>query len=243
MSVKHYECFILALTASLCWAPNVAHAHALAGQRLFPSTLTFDDPGIGAELPMVFSHSHAQGVASNEVDLAVTKPITQSFSLVAGSGYIDNAPDGAAPVQYGWDNFELGGVWQAYVDPDAESIGSLSLNAAFGNTGSAVVDDHFTTISPEFDFGQGFGFLHETWLRPLALTGAVAVDFPTDPDEPRVLNWDFSLQYSLPYLQNFVKYVGFLLRSAICFPLSSFRCRRVWIVAVADRRLAMWIPV
>lgn len=197
----------LVFCAILLGSIGTASAHAIAGQRLFPSTLNFDDPGIGAELPMVFSHIRADGANQNDLDLAVTKPITPNFSLTAETGY-SSATSSGAPSVRGWDNFAVGGVWQAYRNAATESIGSLSISYTSGHTGSHAVRDNFSTWSPEFDFGQGLGKLHTSWLRPFAITGAFAVDLPTASHEPRTLDWGLSLQYSIPYLQNFVKFMG-----------------------------------
>jgi hypothetical protein len=63
------------------------------------------------------------------------------------------------------------------------------------------------------------------FLKPVALTGAFALNLPTEEHtttttivdgqvqtdrtlNPRVLNWGFSLQYNLQYLQSFVEDVG-----------------------------------
>lgn len=184
-----------------------ANAHAIAGQRLFPSTLTFDDPGIGAELPLVFSHTRVGGMETNDLGSSITKPITSDFSLIAGSDYIGLSQTGAPAVR-GWDNFELGGVWQVYRNAASESIGSFSISRSFADTGSQAVRADFSTWSPEFDFGQGLGNAHANWMRPFAITGSIGLDLPDASSEPRVLDWGLSLQYSIPYLQNFVKYAG-----------------------------------
>lgn len=204
---RSFSWLLSVLAAVLLCASPAAGAHAIAGQRLFPSTLTFDDPGIGAELPLVFSHIRADGVSQDDLGFAVTKPITPGFSLIAGTDYI-GATQAGAPAVHGWSNAELGGVWQVYRDASSESIGSFSISRSFAYTGSRSVRDDFSTWSPEFDFGQGFGKAGANWLRPFALTGAVGLDLPNDPDEPRMLNWGLSLQYSIPYLQDFVKYAG-----------------------------------
>ncbi len=196
----------MALALTVC-GTGIASAHAIAGQRLFPSTLNFDDPGIGAELPLVFSHIRDHGVDQNDLDLSVTKPITRNFSLTAETDYF-GATGGGMPAVHGWGNVAIGGVWQVYRKADTESIGSFSISDTIGHTGSRAVRDDFSTWSAEFDFGQGLGKLHTAWLRPFAVTGAVAVDFPTDSNEPRMLDWGLSLQYSIPYLQDFVKYHG-----------------------------------
>lgn len=203
---RHWPPLLAALALLLC-CPGAASAHAVAGQRLFPATLTFDDPGIGAELPITFSHIHADGADQSDFDISVTKPITPNFSLIAGTDYL-YAPGDNTPGTYGWGNFLVGAAWQVYRIASTESIGSFSITDSIGSTGSRAVRDDFSTYSPEFDFGQGLGALHTSWLRPFAVSGAISVDLPTDPTEARVLNWGLSLQYSIPYLQNFVKYAG-----------------------------------
>ncbi len=195
-----------AAASALCnLAP--AQAHAIAGQRLFPSTLNFDDPGIGAELPLVFSHVREGGAWQNSLGISVTKPITSEFSLLMAADYTAAAQPGA-PTMHGWGNFSLGGVWQVYRNADTESIGSFSISRSFAQTGSRAVRENFSSWSPEFNFGQGFGNAHANWLRPFALTGSLGLDLPNDRNEPRMLNWGLSLQYSIPYLQDFVQYAG-----------------------------------
>ncbi|HKT41265.1 MAG TPA: hypothetical protein VJQ86_02820 [Rhodanobacteraceae bacterium] len=206
-SILNYWRALPAIAVVCAFIPVGAHAHAIAGQRLFPSTLTFDDPGIGAELPLVFSHVRADGVTQDDLGIAVTKPVTQNFSLIAGTDYVGVSQAGA-PASYGWGNFEFGGVWQVYRNAASESIGSFSVSRSFAHTGSRATRDDFSTWSPAFNFGQGFGNAHADWLRPFALTGSLGLDLPNDRNEPRMLNWGLSLQYSVPYLQNFVKYAG-----------------------------------
>src|SRR5436309_15562037 len=60
------------------------------------------------------------------------------------------------------------------------------------------------------------------FLRPLALTGVIGVGIPSRSStrtigeegdveierHPHTLEWGFSIQYSLPYLQSFVQDVG-----------------------------------
>ncbi|TAN07144.1 MAG: hypothetical protein EPN36_02780 [Rhodanobacteraceae bacterium] len=196
-----------AIAICCAFAFTNAHAHAIAGQRLFPSTLTFDDPGIGAELPLVFSHTRADGITTNDFGISVTKPVTPNFSLIAATDYLGVSQPGA-PALHGWSNTVFGGVWQVYRNADTESIGSFSLSRAFAHTGSRATHDDFSTWSPTFNFGQGFGRASANWLRPFALSGSVGLDLPNTRTEPRMLNWGLSLQYSIPYLQDFVKYAG-----------------------------------
>lgn len=186
---------------------SLAHAHAIAGQRLFPSTLSFDDPGIGAELPLVFNHVRADGASANDFGFAITKPITANFSLIAATDYSSTTASGAPPLR-GWGNLEVGGVWQLYRNADSESIGSFSISRTLAHTGSRATREDTSSWSPTFNFGKGLGDAHASWLRPFAVTGSLGLDLPDDHHEPRMFNWGLSLQYSIPYLQDFVKYAG-----------------------------------
>lgn len=205
-NIRNFWRPLTALALILCGVAP-AGAHAIAGQRLFPSTLTFDDPGIGAELPLVFSHVRADGADQNALGIAVTKPITSNFSLIAETDYVGITQSGM-PAIHGFGNLEVGGVWQLYRSAASESVGTFSISRSFAHTGSRSVREDFSAWSPEFDFGKGFGHASADWLRPFALTGMLGLDLPNDPHEPRMLNWGLSLQYSIPYLQDFVKYAG-----------------------------------
>ncbi|MGH8283694.1 MAG: hypothetical protein ACRESE_07600 [Gammaproteobacteria bacterium] len=200
--------FFIALAAIVLFCGTVpAHAHAIAGMRLFPATLSFDDPGIGAELPFVFSHIYADGTEQNVLSASFTKPILPDFSLAFSTDYQSLVP-GGLPAIHGWDNFAVAGAYQLYENDSSESIGMLSLADSIGDTGSRAIGSTYSTWSPEFAFGQGLGEVSANWLKPAAITGAVSVDIPTNGSVPRMLNWAFSLQYSIPYMQDFVKYMG-----------------------------------
>ncbi len=89
-----------------------------------------------------------------------------------------------------------------------------------GNTGNPSVSEPFSTISPDFYFGKGFGDLFDSssFLRPLAVTGVIGLSVPTSKtttddtgavtNNPTSLTWAFSVQYSLMYLQSVVKDIG-----------------------------------
>ena len=84
--------------------------------------------------------------------------------------------------------------------------------------------ESFSTFTPTLFFGKGFGDLPEEakYLRPFAVTGLVGIGIPsrasttTVSDEgdvsverhPHTLQWGFAIEYSIAYLQSFVKDVG-----------------------------------
>jgi hypothetical protein len=88
---------------------------------------------------------------------------------------------------------------------------------SWGHTGrvAALGAPDFTTLSPGFDFGKGFGDLPGSvpFLRPFAVTGNLSADFPTKTESagtpnPNNFNYGFAFEYSLPYLQCCVKDLG-----------------------------------
>lgn len=195
------------LAIMLGCSASSAYAHAIAGMRLFPATLSFDDPGIGAELPLVFSHINVDGTEQNVLAASWALPVTPHFSAVFSTDYQNLLPAGL-PALNGTDNVTVAAAYQLFVNDNAESIGMLQLADTLGGSGSRAIGAAYSTYTPEFAFGQGFGEVSANWLKPVAVTGAISESLPTDSSIPRTLNWAFSLQYSIPYLQNFVRYVG-----------------------------------
>jgi len=119
-----------------------------------------------------------------------------------------------------------------------ETLLSAGVSWEVGGTGSKRIGaDSFDTVTPQLFFGKGLGDLPEklAMLKPLAITGAFGVAIPTrrynktfvSPDEgdsedsgdsggvtvekelnPKAVQWGFSVQYNLQYLQSFVRDVG-----------------------------------
>ena len=219
---------ILAGTLALS-VPATSWGHGFAGKRFFPATLAVDDPFISDELSFVVNHIREADQETNELSLAYSKRITPHFGIEFGDAYRIVRPNGEK-TQKGFANLDLGTKYQFFTDGGHEALVSIGLNAEIGDTGSRSVGaDSFSTISPAVFFGKGFGDLPEEvkYLKPLAITGAIGPNFPTrsrnvtwsaDPDtgkivreieqNPTTLSWGFTLQYSLQYLQAYVKDVG-----------------------------------
>jgi hypothetical protein len=196
-----------------------AFAHGFAGNRFFPATLATDDPFVADELslPTVQAIRQPGDEPTKTVDLSadVDLKLTPNFGITLGEGYqFQNSVD--SNLRTGFDNFEVGAKYQILVNAEHEAIVSLGADAEIGGTGSrAIGADRFSTVVPGFFFGKGFGDLPDSlWiLRPLALTGQFGVSFPSrsnDGEEPvpNHLEWGLALEYSLIYLQGYVKDVG-----------------------------------
>jgi len=203
-----------------------AWPHGFAGKRFFPSTLATDDPFVNDELTFLGSHIKEPGdgeepdVLATEIEAEYTKTITPHFGLNLGGVYRVLDPQSKGNTRSGFGNFEVGVKYQFFTSARHEMLMSLGFNAEVGDTGDRGVEaDRFSTLSPAFFFGKGMGDLPATlnYLRPFAITGLVGAGIPTQhrnlvdgeqQHNPTNLNWGFALEYSLPYLQSFVRDIG-----------------------------------
>jgi len=213
--------------------PALVSAHGFAGQRFFPTTLAIDDPFVSDELSFLFRHIKEPGeespTVSTEIAAEYTKRLTPRLGLSLGGTFRHLDPDEGS-TENGFGNLEVGAKYQVFTSARYEALLSLGLTAEVGGTGKrAVGAESFSTLSPGLFWGKGFGDLPASlpYLRPFALTGAIAANVPTrretvtlrlDPAtgaltqdialNPITLSWGFTLQYNLQYLQAFVKDVG-----------------------------------
>jgi hypothetical protein len=230
----------------------------LRRQALLSRHPTTEDPFVADELSLPTVTRQRFGASgdepgSRETDFAVdmSKRITDRLGIGFGATYKQVEPAGGER-QRGFDNFEASIKYQFFTDADREAIVSAGLDWDIGGSGTKRVGaESFSTLTPAIFFGKGFGDLPEDWryARPFALTGSIGVGFPTrssttivnDEGEesverhPHTLEWNFALEYSIPYLQSFVKDMGIGRRSTACFPWSSSRCRRRSIAVAAAR--------
>ena len=206
------------------WA-GLASGHGFAGKRFFPATLAIDDPFVADELslPTVSHIKTPDGTKETDFEFEFSKRITPNFGLSAKETLIRLVPKGDVS-RTGFGNLEVGGKYQFFKSEPHETILSIGLDAEIGGTGrKALGADSFTTFTPALFYGKGFGDLPEavSFLKPLALTGVLGIDLPTrsknvtvtdDETEiernPHVLQWGFAIEYSIPYLQSFVKDLG-----------------------------------
>jgi hypothetical protein len=206
-----------------------AFAHCVVGNRFFPATLNVDDPCVADELslPTISSFKTGDDPAARELDVSgeFSKRITEDFGVSVGSTWSQLRTPGS-PTVSGFQNLETAFQYQLLKDPTHEFAMMASLDIEWGGSGaSSVGADPFTTYTPTLLFGKGFGDLpaEAGWVRAFAVTGSVGYAVPgsastasVDPDSgdvtvtqnPRVLQWGGSLQYSLPYLKSAVVDLG-----------------------------------
>jgi hypothetical protein len=213
-----------ALAPALYLAPTTsAAAHEIAGNRFFPATLAIDDPGVNDELAVPTVSVSKTGDEPPIKQLGISgeyaKRITEDFAVSVGPSWLrlfsPGGPTGTGAS--GFQNLDTTIKYRFYRDPVHELVMSVGLSAEWGGSGAqGVGSDRFTTWSPTFYFGKGFGDLpSELWLaRPLALTGTVSYSVPSSSKtisddgisyNPQFVNWGLSLQYSMPYLKSAVR--------------------------------------
>ena len=225
----------LAGSALLACPSLPARAHVIAGARVFPVTLTFDDPGVSdeASLPaLTYQRGGADGGTgpSHSIGLGFEydKTITSNTALIFNNGYDINQMNGSK-TQTGFENIVITGKWQAYTNAAHEFVASLGIQREIGGTGTTHTGgDRYGSTAPTAYFGKGFGDLPIGEFRPLAITGELSYTIAdkkvkttqvTDPDSGLISsqfsngnnnawNGGLSLQYSIPYLQSQVKDYG-----------------------------------
>jgi hypothetical protein len=196
-----------------------AHAHVVVGDRVFPVTLTFDDPGVGDEatLPQFEDLPVPSGLTEYQFLWEYDKTITPDTALIYNQGLAILQQQGLK-THTGILNAFLTGKWQAITLPRTETVVSLGVINEF-NGGAATVNvggDATGATLPTFYFGQGLGKLPIGLLRPLAITGELSYSIPyrrlnstaDNGGQPYFWAGGLSLQYSMPYLQSQVKHIG-----------------------------------
>ena len=208
---------LITAAGAACFAGSpAASAHAVVGDRVFPATLTVDDPGVGDEFDTQFGHvktpdGNGDEMNVNTVSYEWDKLITKNIQLSVASNYVSqNDPNGGSVK--GWDNVTVGTKYMFYANARHEFMASIGLDTEIGGTGSKQIANSFSTFTPNFFFGKGFGDLPVSlsYLRPFAITGQVGPNLTTASSDngPNSLGWGLTLQYSIPYLQSQVKDLG-----------------------------------
>lgn len=206
----------VALTLFVVSVHGLAWGHGVVGQRFFPESLSVEDPfpSDEADFPAI---SFIKGPEGKEraVGLEYSKRLSPNLAFGFEVEHVSLTPaDPAEPKQSGLNNPELFLKYAMLRDPEHEAIVSVILSVA-PPWGDKDFTERNTTVAPGLIFGKGLGGLPDglRYLKPIALGGAVSLETPlgniTDPvDQTSTLNYGFIVEYSIPYLQSFVKDIG-----------------------------------
>lgn len=208
--------FTAALVAALTcilFMRSTAQAHVVCGDRVFPTTLTMDDPGTGDEVSLpTLQFTPTPSGQSNSYGYEWDKSITEDLTFAVNGDYLTQRSPGQNFA--GWDNITLTLKDQHPCNkerPHEEFVWSVGIVREIPGTGAkqlsdAGVIDTFGGTSPTFYFGKGMGDIAAPYLRPFAITGEVSRDFSdVQAQSPNGWSYAASLQYSMPYLNQNVK--------------------------------------
>jgi hypothetical protein len=199
-----------------------AFAHCFVGARFLPATLAVDDPCVADELslPTVSWSKTADMPPATEWDFSaeLSKRLTDDFGISVGDTWSQIRQPGAPKLQ-GFSNLETTLQYQLLKDSPHELALLLGLIVDWGGTGAtnAGLATPYSTLTPTFYFGKGFGDLPDStgWLRAFAVTGQVGYQVPTSSYDvvqgafiPQVLTYGGSIQYSMPYLKTEIQDFG-----------------------------------
>ncbi|SRR5579875_86547 len=202
---------LLSVAALVLMMYSPAQAHVVCGDRVFPATLTMDDPGMGDELslPTIVLTPTPSGEA-NVYAYEWDKTITEDLGVAVNGDYI------SAPSQNlsGWDNTTVTlkdqhpctGSYEKH-----ELAWSLGLIRLIPGSGSKQLSNAgaIATVgstSPTFYIGKGLGDLPVGYLRPLAVIAEFSRNLSDNPMlSPNSWSYAASLQYSMPYVQQHIK--------------------------------------
>lgn len=202
------------VAASLLPAP--ALAHVVCGNRVFPATLTMDDPGVGDELSLptvqytpIPSANGNPGGNSVDYGYEIDKTITRDLGVAINGDYFTQ--HGAGQDLHGWDNLTVTLKDELPCNEAHEFAWSVGVIREFARTGSsqlinAGAIDSTSNTAPTLYLGKGLGDLPIGYFRPFAITGEFSRQFSDTPAvSPDQWSYAVSLQYSMPYLQQHVK--------------------------------------
>jgi hypothetical protein len=196
-----------------------AFAHCFVGARFLPATLATDDPCVADELslPTVAWSKTGDVPPATQWDISVdfAKRITEDFGVSIGNTWSHiHAPGG--PTMAGFGNLDTAFQYQLFKDRSHELALLLGLVVEWGGTGAvnSGLADPWSTLTPTFYFGKGFGDLPDSFagLRAFAITGQIGYQIPTRSFDivegtfiPQVLVYGGSIQYSMPYLKSEIR--------------------------------------
>jgi len=208
-----FAAFVAALVFWMLILRSAAQAHVVCGDRVFPTTLTLDDPGVSDEVSFpTITLTPTPSSQNNSYGYEWDKTITEDLDFAINGDYATQRN----PSRHlaGWDNITVTLKDQHPCiarHPHQELVWSVGLIRLIPGTGSTQLRNAGAiaavgNTAPTFYFGKGMGDLSAGYLRPIAITGEVSRVFSDSPAmSPSAWSYAASFQYSVPYLQQNVK--------------------------------------
>src|SRR4030081_3071638 len=155
---------------------------AYVGDRFFPSTLATTVPTAADFYNPPYFVKLPDTATTREIDIPTTysRLVTKDLGVFFTETFriLEDANRG---TRSGFDNLVIGAQYQLYTNPEHQFVFTVGGTAAIGGTGAPGIASSFSTLTPTVYIGKGFGDLPDSlaWLRPLTVSGTVAVAVPT----------------------------------------------------------------
>ena len=221
---------LLILLLSLSTISTPAAAQDVIGRRLFSDQLVIPESFVEDELSLPSILHIRQSATGGEAGALTTqfsaelkKRLTPNLEGSVSGGLTLLSREGESS-RAGFDNLQLGLKYQFIRNPEREIAASVALGWEVGGTGrTATGAESFDTVRPAVLLGKGLGDLPDafTEFKPFALAGLLGASIPTSPHtrtfsgsevtivpHPDLLNWGVVIEYSLFYLQSYVRDFG-----------------------------------
>ena len=197
-------------------SPTVTWAHGVVGQRFFPESITVQDPFPADEMDLLVpAYIKSNEGRERSLGFGYQKRLSPNLGLSIEAEHVSiNPVDETEPQKSGFANPEITLKYTVLRNPVHEAIVSTTLSVTPPWGSREVDEDNKTAIAPGLLFGKGLGDLPDSFgfLRPLAIAGAISLETllgTTNPADPTTtLNYGLIVEYSIPYLQSFVKDIG-----------------------------------
>ena len=226
MTATTHPRLIAAILLLMLLIPGVCAGHGVLGERFFPESIVVDDPFPADEMDLLsFSGRKDNKNLTDSFGSEISKRLTPDLSLAIGGAYDVARPNGGSQTMYGFENLDLELKYSVIQMPEHEFIASAGVIYGIGGTGAAGVGSSpRPTVMPQMLFGWGMGDLPDSlkYFKPLAVTGQLGVASTIGGGAPSTLNYGLVVEYSLLYLQSFVKDVGIPWPMSRLFPVAEF---------------------
>jgi hypothetical protein len=153
------QLLLIAASAFAAFAPLLAHAHGIAGNRYFVGTLTFDDPSIADEaiVPDFSTLNHpvdGGNAVDNLFDWSFTRLLTPVLQIEIDSGWIHrNWPTAQSS---GFVTTDVGIKSEIYRNNQHEMLVAAGALWGIGHSGAQTVGaDEPDSFRPGVFFGKG----------------------------------------------------------------------------------------
>jgi hypothetical protein len=191
-------------------AGGEAYAHGVVGERSFIEPFIAEDVNPKNEFVIARPEwDHSRNETALGIGFGLEKKLADRLSLTLDSEWDELSPDDG-PHASGFQNLGITVKYAFFINPAHEAITSVALEST-APTGSRDVDaEKDWSFKPFFLYGKGFGDLPGflRYARPLALQGDAGFEIATDHDRTTTFAHNVAVEYSIPYLQAFVRDLG-----------------------------------